>query len=162
MKKFLAISLVITFTFTFLISCSHKSDSIPSKIIPKDKMADVLVDVHLAEASADNHGLSAPQVNMMMAAKYDSLFKKHEITFAQFKSSYDYYLAHPDVLSEIYSEVVNKLTTMESKATSDRKIKLPKDPERYGDSPLTETPPIITPGYCLRQFLFSPLIIFEL
>ena len=89
-------------------------------------MADVLVDVHLAEASADNHGLNAPQVNMMMAAKYDSLFLKHEITFAQFKSSYDYYLAHPDVLSEIYSEVVNKLTTMESKATNARKIKPPK------------------------------------
>ena len=88
-------------------------------------MADVLVDIHLAEASADNHGLNAPQVNSLMAAKYDSLFQKHKITFAQFKYSYDYYLDHPAELSEIYTEVVNKLTTMESKASSGRKIKPP-------------------------------------
>ena len=126
MKNFVATSLVISFTFTFLFSCSHKTDSVPSRIIPKDKMVDVLVDVHLAEAAADNHGLKSPQIDMMMAARYDSVFQKHGITFEEFKSSYDYYLAHPDVLSEIYSEVVNKLTTMESKANSARKIKLPK------------------------------------
>lgn len=88
-------------------------------------MADVLVDVHLAEASAENRGLSTPQINVLMAAKYDSLLKKNETTFAQFKSSYDYYLNHADQLSEIYTQVVNKLTTMESKVTVGKKTKPP-------------------------------------
>ena len=88
-------------------------------------MVDVLVDVHLAEASADNHGLKLPQINMIMAEKYDSVFLKHETTFTDFKSSYDYYLDHPDDLSEIYTEVVNKLTTMESKVSGGKNLKRP-------------------------------------
>ena len=88
-------------------------------------MTEMLVDVHLAEASADNRGLNSPQINMLMAAKYDSLFQKHETTFEQFKSSYDYYLDHPDQLAEIYSQVVSKLTTMETKLSAGRKIKPP-------------------------------------
>ena len=84
-------------------------------------MADILVDVHMAEASADNRGLNSPQINLLMAAKYDSLFQKHKTTFAQFKSSYEYYLVHPDELSEIYSQVITKLTTLESKINAGRK-----------------------------------------
>lgn len=93
-------------------------------------MVEVLVDVHLAEASADNRGLNTPQINMMMAAKYDSLFQKHETTFSQFKDSYDYYLDHSDQLAEIYSQVVSKLTTMETKLSAGRKIKPPPKEKR--------------------------------
>ena len=122
--SFFIFSLLILF-----VSCTDKTNSVPSKIISKDKMVDVLVDIHLAEAAADNHGLTKPEINVMMAARYDSIFQKHEITFEQFRTSYDYYMNHPDVFSDIYSEVVNKLTTMVSKVKNDKKIKpspLPK------------------------------------
>src|ERR1043165_6193679 len=109
MKKFFT-PLTFALAIFLFISCSSKTDTIPSKVIPKDKMADILVDVHLAEASAENRGLNSPQINLLMAAKYDSLFQKHKTTFAQFKSSYEYYLVHPDELSEIYSQVITKLT----------------------------------------------------
>src|SRR6476646_7295037 len=106
------LSLVLFSILTLLVSCGSKTNSVPSRIIPKDKMVDVLVDIHLAEAASDNHGLTKPEINLMMASRYDTIFQKHEITFEQFKSSYDYYMNHPDEFSDIYSEVVNKLTTL--------------------------------------------------
>ena len=53
-------------------------------------MVDVLVDIHLAEAASDNHGLTKPEINLMMASKYDTIFQKHETSFKEFESSYDY------------------------------------------------------------------------
>jgi len=110
---------------TLLISCTGKTNSVPSRIIPKDKMVDVLVDIHLAEAAADNHGFTKLEINLIMASKYDTVFQKHEITYEQFTSSYSYYMNHPDELSDIYSEVVNKLTTMASKVKNNRNVKPP-------------------------------------
>ncbi len=88
-------------------------------------MVDVLVDMHLAEATTDNRATNGAQINMAMAEKYDTLFVKHKITLGQFKTSYDYYLDHPDELSEIYTEVVNKLTTTESRVSGGKKLKPP-------------------------------------
>jgi hypothetical protein len=106
----------------FFISCSGEKKHIPSDIILQDEMADILTDVHLAEASTDNRGTTMPQINRMMATKYDSLFRRHHVTFEQFKSSYNFYLDHPDYLSDIYTEVVNKLTTLESRVTKRKKV----------------------------------------
>jgi hypothetical protein len=114
--------LFVIFACAFCSSCSHKGDETPSNIISKDKMIAVLVDIHLAEASADNRLLNLEQINSALATRYDSLFKKHDITFDQFKTSYDYYLAHADVLSEIYAEVVTELSTRDSKVNANRRI----------------------------------------
>ena len=123
MKRKLISSLFSFSILTLLISCNGKTNSVPHRIISKDKMVDVLVDIHLAEAAADNHGFTKAEINLMMASKYDSIFQKHEITFDQFKTSYDYYLNHPDEFSDIYSEVVNKLTTLVSKVRNNGKTK---------------------------------------
>jgi hypothetical protein len=120
-----SLSLFFFSILSLFVSCTGKTNSVPSGIIPKDKMVEVLVDIHLAEAAADNRGLTKPEINLMMASKYDTIFLKHKTTFKQFKSSYEYYMNHPDMFSDIYSEVVNKLTTMVSKVKNDRKMKPP-------------------------------------
>lgn len=122
-KPVSSLSLFAFSVLTLFISCTGKTNSIPSRVIPKDKMVDVLVDIHLAEAAADNRGFTKPEINLMMASKYDSIFQKNETTFEQFKFSYDYYMNHPAEFSDIYSEVVNKLTTLVSKVRNEKKIK---------------------------------------
>ena len=140
MKRKLISSLLLSlFSFSILtlqVSCNGKTNSVPHRIISKDKMADILVDIHLAEAAADNHGFTKPEINLMMASKYDSIFQKHQITFEQFKSSYDYYMNHPAEFSDIYSEVVNKLTTQVSKVRNKGKTK-PLPPQKKDSLHLT-------------------------
>jgi hypothetical protein len=121
-KSFFTGALFVIIASALLSSCSHEADQTPADVISKDKMVAVLVDIHLAEASADNRLLNLEQMNAAMATRYDALFKKHGITFNQFKASYDYYLAHADVLSEIYAEVVNELSTRDSKVNANRRL----------------------------------------
>lgn len=107
----------------FFMSCSPREEEpLPSGILGKDKMVAVLVDVHLAEAAADNRNLSANQINEVMAGRYSALYTKHGITTKQFVSSYNFYLEHAALLSSIYAEVVNQLTTRESGIRELRKL----------------------------------------
>jgi len=120
---FQAILALILFLF---ISCSQKKlESKPSGLLSKDKMTDVLVDIHLAEGAADNRKLKSGQIDLMMTTRYKELFQKHEITYEEFKVSYDYYMNHAEELAEIYTEVVNKLTTRESLINRDKNVKPP-------------------------------------
>jgi hypothetical protein len=107
----------------FFLSCSPREEEpLPSGILGKDKMVAVLVDIHLGEAAADNRNLSANQVNEVMAGRYSELYARHGITTRQFVSSYNYYLEHAELLSPIYAEVVNQLTTRESGIRESRKL----------------------------------------
>ncbi len=122
MKKYF----ILFFLMMLQISCGNKASYAPSGIISKSKMVDIFVDVHLAEAAADNHALTASQINSLMALRYDSLFRKNETTFMEFKTSYDYYAAHPAEIADIYDEVVNKLTTLESRVSGGKPARFPK------------------------------------
>ena len=103
----------------FLFSCKEPEKEQPG-ILPKDKMIDVLVDIHIAEASSESHGLTSIQINQLVAVKYEGVLQKHGITRPQFQTAFDYYLRHPAELDEIYQEVVNRLTALESKLPSTR------------------------------------------
>ena len=116
---FAAFILLLSFMFC---SCKERKVEVPPGILSKDKMIDVLVDVHLAEAAPMNHGITTKELNGIMVGKYDDVMKKHTITFEQFKKSFDYYLQHPDQLDEIYQEVVNRLTALEGKSRVKRPV----------------------------------------
>ena len=108
---------------TFLLSlvsvavfgCSPHEEQVPSYVLAKDKMVSLLVDIHLTEAAADFKLLTPDQINIAMATRYGDLFRKHGTTFDQFSDSYHYYLMHANELSEIYTEVVNQLSTDDSR-----------------------------------------------
>jgi hypothetical protein len=106
-----------------LASCSQREqESLPAGILSKDKMVSVLVAIHLAEAAADNRSLNVQQMNALMVNKYEELFKQHGITGKAFLDSYNYYLEHAALLADIYAEVVNQLTTRESRVDGGHKV----------------------------------------
>jgi hypothetical protein len=83
-------------------------------------MIEVLTDIHIAESSPQGSGMNQQQTNGVMASRYDTILKKHNITYKEFKTSFDYYMAHPEQLDEIYQEIINRLSTMEGKAKATR------------------------------------------
>ncbi len=115
---------IIYFTFAVIIfsfaniSCNKKSGAQPKDLIAKDKMIDVLVDVHLAEASTEIRSITPQLIDHITAERYQMVFDKYKITLDQFVDSYNYYLEHTGVLDEIYVEVVNRLSALDGRISS--------------------------------------------
>jgi hypothetical protein len=86
------------------------SDEKPQNLIPKDKMAKILTEIHIIEAQVNNlhfqHEDSSVYVYQKMKV---GLLKTYDLDTATFRSSFKYYLLNPDKLKEIYSEVKKSL-----------------------------------------------------
>ena len=78
-----------------------------------ETMVDVLVDIHLLEASQMNTGSNQSRINNTVVG-YDIIFSKHGITAQEFDESFLYYRDHPKEMDELYQLVIDELTQMES------------------------------------------------
>ncbi|MBI4946566.1 MAG: DUF4296 domain-containing protein [Bacteroidetes bacterium] len=101
--SFLAITLSVA-----LFSCGQKAISIPPNVLPKGKMAQVLTDIHLAEAEANPNAFA--DSTQKATINFQQVFEKDTITKKQYEESLTFYIAHPELLNEVYEEVVNELS----------------------------------------------------
>ena len=98
-------------------SCARREEVVPKEIISPDSMVAILVDVHLAEATAsmnrinDIQRFSAPEL-------YPVIYKSHHTDSITFRKSFDYYLDHPKKLDKIYEQVISELSRRESEINS--------------------------------------------
>lgn len=122
MRKLTAVAFLVSACH----SCTPEAVQLPEGILSKDKMIDVLLDIHVAESSTESRGLTTIQLNQLVSVKYEEVMKKHRTTFRVFEKSFDYYMEHPDQFEEIYLEIVNRLTALEGKAKA-RQPALKKD-----------------------------------
>ena len=91
------------FIFILLAACSP---SRPRGILSEEKMADVLVDYHLAQGMAEAQGTEQDVTRY----KYiQAVFRKHRITEAEFDSSMVYWSGRADEFTHIYDNVVNRV-----------------------------------------------------
>jgi hypothetical protein len=96
-------------------SCSQeKTVSIPDSVLPKEKMAEVMVDIHLLEATLNINTFSKDKVLIGNSAPTTDVLKKHAITKVQYDESFKFYSSNPQLLSEIYLIVLNDLSKMQA------------------------------------------------
>lgn len=107
MKK----AFILFFLFA-VMSCSTKNESVPPDLIPQDSMVSIMVDIHLAEASMPAMQIYGEKMNEVALEHYAHIYKLHHVTEEQFKTSHEYYIAHPDVYKDIYEQVVKSLQKM--------------------------------------------------
>ena len=112
---------VYLFVFIFLVACSEEeSVEIPSTILPKEKMAAVLVDIHLIEATMNLNVMSIENAGAPAnAAVSIDVLKKHNITKSQYDTSFLFYTQHPDMLSKIYENVIIELSKLQARVSND-------------------------------------------
>ena len=109
MKHLLFVIIILT-----LSGCDRNTGNKPSDLIPQDKMIQVLVDIHVADAVVE-HKLGTQTPNLPLTnALYERIYQNHGITAAQYKSSYKYYEAHPDLMDRIYTQVITELSKKEA------------------------------------------------
>ena len=89
-----------------LIACAEK---LPKDIIPKEKMASILVEFHLAEAVTETHIRKFEQKKMLKEDLIDEIMQKNGLDRTAFMDSYSYYIDHPAELDSIYKYVIKNL-----------------------------------------------------
>ncbi|MGL4597233.1 MAG: DUF4296 domain-containing protein [Bacteroidia bacterium] len=115
------------------ISCHNDEKKVtlpdePENLIAKEKMVQVLTDVHLLEAALSNHTSKNPsafpgvrangneleeEASVVTVAKkipYYDIFKKHGVTRTQYENSINWYAAQPEVYNEMYADVITELS----------------------------------------------------
>lgn len=97
-------------------SCNGILNSRPSGTLSEKQMVDVLVDIHLTEASLKIGDDTIARLNdtTQLRIRFAQIFLKHDISPDDFNNSLTYYLEHIEDLDKIYKEVINKLTALEA------------------------------------------------
>jgi hypothetical protein len=103
----LARKIKLFFVFGMILMACNRN-KVPDNVVPKDKIVNVLVDMHLADAVLSR--VSNQDTMLMMASsKYYFIFKKYGIDSAKFTRSLKYYNYQPDEFAKLYAQVVDSL-----------------------------------------------------
>ena len=100
----------------FFAACSSIEDrvAIPDTVLSQEKMAEVLVDVHLLEASLNVNALSRDQQIMNSIHPDSDVLKKHNVTREKYQDSFTFYSQNTLLLAEVYQFVLNDLSKMQA------------------------------------------------
>jgi len=111
--------IALIFICLLLVSCSEKKAVvIPANIFSKQKMVNVMLDIHLLEASMSLNATSVDKNNPANPASYFDVLKKNNISKKQYDESFEFYSQHPALLNEIYQLVLNDLSKMQAEVSN--------------------------------------------
>jgi hypothetical protein len=106
-------------------------------LIGQKKFVNVLVDIHLADGMADDNLKHNTGMLLDSASLYGSVFRKYDVTRAQFDSTMVYYSKHPDDFQKLYNRVTAKLKRIEdelnAETTKEQKKKAPPAGKKKSD-----------------------------
>jgi len=98
-----------------LASCHNSSRMDKDYVIPRDKFVDVLVEMHIMDAVTN-----APEYYRKFGKNdsvniYAGIFRKYDVTQAQFDSTMVMYTRQPDKYLKVYDDVILKLNLKRDK-----------------------------------------------
>lgn len=91
-------------------ACQSPGDERPDKLIPADKMAAILTEVHLAESQVSRLGLrSVDSSNVAYKHLERAIYKRFGVDTTTYNKSYVYYSSHPRAMETVYKQVTENL-----------------------------------------------------
>lgn len=95
-------------------SCEKPVVEKPKDLVSKDKMIDMLTDIHISESMYQTRRYTSQDMRKITEADlYYSVLKKYDVADSTFERSLIYYSSLPKEYERIYSRVLNKLNEME-------------------------------------------------
>ncbi len=114
-KRGLAASLGI---LLLLASCRLETTDLPKELIPREKMIQVLADVHITEAAIYYKNGHGDKADGKAPEYYQYIFTKHGITEKQFRESFDYYLHQESMMDKIYEDVITEISRRQAETVN--------------------------------------------
>lgn len=93
-------------TFFIIISCSNSLDE---KLLSKEILVEILIDMHILEVAIDNLNLSKDSSRVFYNQQEEEIFKKYKINEKMYRESFSHYFFEPKELDQIYQHVIDSL-----------------------------------------------------
>ena len=104
----------ILFLFLLLTACTE-SPKPPPGTLDKDRMINILIDIHIAEARAGGAALRSQDSSTVYYKVLEGdVFKKHGVDSTTYYRSYRYYMNNIKEMDQIYAAVVDSLSLREN------------------------------------------------
>lgn len=104
---------IIPAVLLLLLACQTDPER-PKDLIPKEKMALILRDIHLGEQRVSGLGLRSQDSAMVVFQTLERrIYKKYGYDTAAYRRSYFYYASRPEQFQEIYRTVRDSLQRLE-------------------------------------------------
>ena len=90
------------------VGCSEK-DNVPSGVIGKEQMGDIIWDMMQADQYAANYLIkdsSKVNVKMETLKLYEEVFRLHKVTRDEFRKSFQFYQDHPDITRTLFDTLI--------------------------------------------------------
>lgn len=117
---FLMLSLVLA----ALTGCRQKKSIKGDEFVDRDMLVEVLVDIHLSEGISNDRKFhrrfEADSVDMLIP-----IFEKYGITKEMFDTTMYTYSRYPDLMDEVYNEVLITLNIMLDENDQDQEVSKP-------------------------------------
>ncbi len=93
-----------------VMACSAPDTDRPDNLIPADRMAAILTEVHMAESRISRLNLaSTDSANLAYKHVEKKIFARFKVDTAAYTKSYIYYSSHPREMEIIYKQVTENL-----------------------------------------------------
>lgn len=110
MKKIFIIFPLLFFVFA---SCDKLPIEKPKNLIKEKKMINMLVDIHMAEATYNHMRYDSIMKNNSSVNFYYSVLEKYQVPDSVFEKSFVFYASTPKQFEKMYRKVMNKLSEVE-------------------------------------------------
>ena len=102
-----------------MTACRNPTVEAPKNLIPEDKMAQILTEIHLAEARVTKLNRISQDTNRLIYKHLEKqIFQKFKVDTAVYSTSYTYYASNPEQFAAIYKQVTKKLQQRKKPADS--------------------------------------------
>jgi len=99
---------LLILTFFLIFSCKNR-DYENDLYLPKDKMINILIEIHLLEEKVNQLNYSEDSLRNIYELFEKEIFEKYDVSDEEYRKSYSYYFFDPKQLDEIYQSVIDSL-----------------------------------------------------
>jgi len=113
---------VLILVFLGIYSCDNTEVPKPANLIPRQKMIEMMADMHLTKAFQQNNQYHNDSIKLTSTNIYYSVLAKYRVADSIYVRSVVYYSSYPKEYEKMYNDVINILMEKEPKEPEKQKI----------------------------------------